>query len=115
MRRLVKNIRSIEAMLPYKQVDVSLAQKKLGRSLVSAMPIAPGIQISERHLVLKSPGDGIRWRDRHKIVGKVARRPIPADVTLDESDVVEPRDVDDSVAGYRVGGQTFYQSKPAEA
>jgi sialic acid synthase SpsE len=102
MRRLVRNIRSQEKMMHLAEsVDVSAAKNKLGRSLVSAVPIAPGEQISEKHLTLKSPGDGIPWRDRYKLIGRVARRSIPADVTLELSDVVESREY---VADPRVVG-----------
>jgi len=95
LRKLVKNIRCQEKMMHITEpVDVSAARNKLGRSLVSAKPIAPGEQISEDHLILKSPGDGIRWRDRHKLIGRVARRSIPADVTLELSDVIERVPVD---------------------
>ena len=92
LQKLIENIRSQERMMHMEDtVDISSARNKLGRSLVSAVDIPPGVVIQERHLTLKSPGDGIRWRDRHLVIGRVARRSIPADVTLDLSDVIEPR------------------------
>lgn len=94
MARLVRNIRLQHAMMMGPDPDVSEARAKLGRSVVSATAIPPGAIITEDMLCLKSPGDGIRWRDRGQLLGKVARRQIPTDVTLDISDVQEPQNVE---------------------
>jgi sialic acid synthase len=91
MFKMVRNIRAVEQMMdptPYIP-DVSAARAKLGRSLVSRRRILPGETITEDMLCLKSPGDGIRWRDRDKVIGSKARVMIPSDVTLQTSDVTQ--------------------------
>ncbi len=92
LRRLVMKIREVEEMLSTNgpPPDCSAVRAKLGRSLATARPIAAGVMIEESDLCLKSPGTGLRWADRGMIVGKAARRSLPADVTIDFTDVLEP-------------------------
>jgi len=90
LRRIVRDIRNMELALGdgVKRVaeSVSGARSKLCRSLVSKVDIAQGTEVTEDMLCLKSPGDGLLWRERGRIVGKRARRDIPVDVTLSEKD-----------------------------
>ena len=58
------------------------AKEKLARSLVSKVPIKKGTVLSEEMLVLKSPGTGLKWKEKHLIIGKKAKEDIPGDVTL---------------------------------
>jgi len=58
------------------------AKEKLARSLVSKVPIKKGTVLTEDMLTLKSPGTGLKWKERNKIIGKKAVRDIPGDVTL---------------------------------
>lgn len=88
MARLVRNIRLIEEMRHSPLLDFD-TRHKLGRSIVSARDIQPGEVIEESALCLKSPGSGLPWYDRGKLIGKSARRFIPADSTLQLSDVLE--------------------------
>lgn len=91
LRRLVQKIREVEEMKSECSVSNTLpAYVKLGRSLVTARPLAAGEVITEADVCLKSPGHGIHWPDRAAILGKVCRRALPADVTIDHSDVMEP-------------------------
>ena len=90
LRKLVEYIRlCAEAMgdgrKEYNPV-VDAARKKLSRSLTSSVAIPAGATLTEDMLILKSPGTGILWRDRGKIVGKKAARDIPVDTTLSEED-----------------------------
>jgi sialic acid synthase len=92
LRRLVRNIRTIEYSLRLEvqpEIDVSATRCKLGRSLVTARTIRKGETVDETMLCLKSPGDGIPWRDRERVLGKTARRTIPGDTTLEWADVME--------------------------
>lgn len=90
IERLVRNIRIQEQMMRhYSPVECTEAIRKLGRSLVTTRAIAAGEVIGEGDVCLKSPGSGVHWYDRDMIVGRVARRALPADVTLDVSDVME--------------------------
>lgn len=90
MERLVRNIRITEQMMRVMDpTQIEEMRAKLGRSLVTRRPIAAGAVIAESDLCLKSPGNGIGWHERGKIVGRMARRALPADVTVYESDVLE--------------------------
>ena len=90
IRRMVAKLREVEEMLGGNGefVDVTEARNKLGRSLVSVRAIKAGEIVTWDCLTLKSPGTGIPYCEASKLVGKIARRDIPADVTLDESDVM---------------------------
>ncbi len=94
LRKFVRNIRFVDEQLYARKLvirdydAIETNRKRLGRSLVSARAIRPGETITEDMLCLKSPGDGIRWADRSQIVGHVARVLIPADVTIQNSDVM---------------------------
>lgn len=65
------------------------AKEKLTRSLTSGCDIPEGTILTEDMLVLKSPGTGLSWRERMRIVGKRACRDIPANQTLREEDFEE--------------------------
>jgi sialic acid synthase SpsE len=45
--------------------------------------------LTEKMLILKSPGTGIEWTQRGLIIGKKAINDIEADVTLSVSDFYE--------------------------
>jgi sialic acid synthase SpsE len=99
IRRVVRDIRNLEkAMQPadmetlYEQIRP--AREKLGRSLVTTCDVRPGEVITPRHVTLKSPGTGIPYAERHAIIGSVARVAIPADTTIQLSDVMEPAHAD---------------------
>jgi len=62
-----------------------LAKTKLGRSLVSKIDIKKGTILTEDMLCLKSPGDGILWRDRATLLGKKAVQDLEKNITLKEN------------------------------
>jgi sialic acid synthase SpsE/spore coat polysaccharide biosynthesis protein SpsF (cytidylyltransferase family) len=90
LRRMVRYIRTVElamgdgekAFLPV----VEAAKLKLARSLTSRIHIPLGTVLTEEHLVMKSPGSGLTWNEREKLIGRTAKRDIPADTTLSYSD-----------------------------
>jgi sialic acid synthase SpsE len=90
MRMVVRDIRNMELSIGdgVKRVADSTqgAKSKLGRSLVSKRSIPAGARLTEDDLCLKSPGTGLRWRDRDKLLGRRAKHEIAADVTLSEQD-----------------------------
>jgi len=90
LRRLVQQIRTCAVALGTgrKEYDpvVESARQKLGKSLTSRSPIPAGTTLRDRMLILKCPGTGLSWQQRHRIVGKRARCDIPADQTLREED-----------------------------
>lgn len=62
------------------------AKMKLARSVTSKVDIKEGTVVSEEMICLKSPGDGLLWRDRGLIIGKKANKDISADSTLSPND-----------------------------
>ncbi len=58
------------------------AKQKLARSIVSKVPIKKGTVLTEDMLTLKSPGTGLKWKEKDVILGKTANRNIDKDVIL---------------------------------
>jgi sialic acid synthase len=75
--RMVRDIRNVELSLGEKMIFISDAvketQNKLERSLASGRDIEPGEMILEEDLHMLSPGDGLRWSERSRIIGKKAK------------------------------------------
>lgn len=90
LRLMIKYIREASKTLGdgQKIVDpaTTSAKIKLARSITSKLPIKQGTKLTESMICLKSPGDGLIWRDRHCLLGKIALRDIAADETLQEMD-----------------------------
>ena len=89
LRRLVKYIREVELARGSGKIEipnvVETAKRKLSRSLISRCEIPTGTCLTEDMLVLKSPGTGLGWHQRSRIVGKVAKQDIASDILLNES------------------------------
>ncbi len=89
--RMVRDIRNVETALgeygkPVPEV-VQEARRKLERSLASKRDLEPGTIVKEEDLCLLSPGSGLRWRERHRIVGRRVKRPIPRHTILSPEDL----------------------------
>ena len=86
LRLLVKYIRETEKMqggLVKEMIpEVESTKVKLGRSIASSKDLKKGSKLCEDMICLRSPGDGILWRDRNKILGKIILKDIPANTTL---------------------------------
>lgn len=86
LRLMVKYIRESAKTIGdgIKVVDPATASAKikLARSVTSKEAIPEGVVITESMLCLKSPGNGLKWSDRHKVIGKKAKFDIPADQTI---------------------------------
>jgi sialic acid synthase len=91
--RMVRDIRNVEKALGYrgKPVPEAVAEskRKLERSVASREEIGKGEIITEEKLVLLSPGDGLRWKERHRVIGKKAIRTIPKHSIILEEDVTD--------------------------
>ncbi len=92
--RMVRDIRNIEMALGEKKIFVSEAvenaRKKLERSLATNKDLLPGHIITESDLHLLSPGDGYKWSERNKILGKKVIRKIGKDEII-YPDLIEKR------------------------
>jgi sialic acid synthase SpsE len=86
LKKLVEYIRATELAMgsAIKEVNPATeeAKIKLARSLTSLVKVKAGTVLEEKHLCLKSPGDGIKWMGRDSVLGKKAKVDIEADVTL---------------------------------
>lgn len=80
--RMVRDIRLLELALGEERVFISegvtAAKHKLERSIASRRAIRKGETISEADIHMLSPGTGLRWVEREKVLGKVALEDIPA-------------------------------------
>lgn len=76
--RMIRDIRNIEEAVgePIKETHPSVAAtaKKLQRSLAIRHDMKKGQTIKEEDLFMVSPGDGMSWQERSKIVGKTLVR-----------------------------------------
>lgn len=91
LAQMVAGVRRVEAALGdgVKRVPGSAARAKakLRRSVVSKCRIPQGARLTEEMLCLKTAGDGLTWGERQRLLGKTARRDIPADSRLSTRDV----------------------------
>jgi sialic acid synthase len=80
--RMVRDIRNTEYAIGNYGIFISdkveATRIKLERSIASLRTIAAGEIIAESDLHLLSPGDGYKWVEKDKIVGKTALVAIPA-------------------------------------
>jgi sialic acid synthase SpsE len=76
VNRMVRDIRVLEMSMGVEDIfidkSVKSAQLKLERSIASNRFIRKGDVITENDIHLLSPGDGIKWIDRNKILGLIA-------------------------------------------
>jgi sialic acid synthase SpsE len=92
LQQMVVNIRQVEAALGRADkpvaVGVEQVKAKLGRSLVTRVPLIAGMQLQEPMLALKCPGDGLSWGERGQVVGRRLKRDVPADEKISVEDFV---------------------------
>ncbi len=73
--RMVRDIRNIEQSLGKDEIfisdSVTSAKNKLERSIATKSTLEVGEIIKENDLHMLSPGDGLRWHDRNKLIGKI--------------------------------------------
>ncbi len=81
MYRMVRDIRNLDLSLGEEKISivssVKSARTKLERSIATKKALKSGTIISEEDIHLLSPGDGIQWNDRSKILGKKIKKDIP--------------------------------------
>lgn len=84
--RMVRDIRVMDSQLGVEDIFIEpgteLARKKLERSIATKRALKKGERISEHDLHLLSPGDGFKWHEREKVVGKILSKDIQKDEIL---------------------------------
>ncbi len=89
--QMVEEIRRVEQALgePIKRVPSCVEEHRwrLQRNLVARCPIPAGTRVEEHMVCPKSAGSGIPWPQRHRALGRVARRNIAPDEPILESDL----------------------------
>ncbi|MDE5573820.1 MAG: N-acetylneuraminate synthase family protein, partial [Muribaculaceae bacterium] len=82
VNRMLRDIRVAERWMGREELyideSVSSSKQKLERSIASNRPIAAGEIITEKDIHMLSPGDGFKWADRNLVIGKTAKKDIPA-------------------------------------
>lgn len=82
LSRMVRDVRLFEMSLGREELfvepAVQQARVKLERSVASKTDLKKGHLLTEDDLHLLSPGDGIRWADRHAMLGKRLTQDVPA-------------------------------------
>jgi len=80
--RMVRDIRNLELSLGKEQLTivdaVNSAKIKLERSVATLKQIESGQIVTLNDIHLLSPGDGIKWSDKEKILGKKSKETIPS-------------------------------------
>jgi sialic acid synthase SpsE len=92
-KRLVEEIRALEKALQNK-VDKNKKAEELKemkivfeKSIVTACAIKAGTVIEDKHLAYKKPGDGIPARKFKEVIGKVAKKDMPANYKIKWEDL----------------------------
>lgn len=82
VNRMVRDIRLFEKSRGRKELfidpNVASARNKLERSIATTIDLKAGDIIDERDIHLLSPGDGFKWNDKDKVIGKKALKDIAA-------------------------------------
>lgn len=92
VNRMLRDIRVAEHWLGvedlYIDKNVASAKEKLERSIASKRLIAKGEMILEQDLHMLSPGNGFKWSERGKVIGKIAGKDIPANEIIYEDSLI---------------------------
>jgi len=90
LRRVVGYIRQVEAAMGTGDINfhdyMAPARQKLAKSLSCRRDLSQGEELREEDLELRCPGTGIRWSDRHRLVGKQAA------CHIDKHNILDPKD-----------------------
>jgi sialic acid synthase len=88
--RVVRDIRNTEIAMggETKKLipDVLPTRQKLARSVALQMPLAKGTKLTEASLFMLSPGNGLSWDQSIQMIGKRAKKDMPANVLICQED-----------------------------
>jgi sialic acid synthase len=81
--RMIRDIRNLDMSMGEEKIEivnsVESARNKLERSIAANKDLKKGTVISEKDIHLLSPGDGVKWVDKNKMIGKTLLLDIPKD------------------------------------
>lgn len=83
LNRMIRDIRVLELSMGKNELfidpEVQSAKTKLERSIATKRKMEKGEKISEKDIHLLSPGDGFKWSEKDKVIGKKLANDIDAD------------------------------------
>ena len=86
VNRMVRDIRLFEKSLGEKKIfieeSVASSKKKLERSIATNKKMKVGEIITINDIHLLSPGDGLKWSEKDKLIGKTIIKDIEKDEIL---------------------------------
>ena len=93
IRRMIRDIRNLEMSLGVEDISISesvaSSQKKLERSIATNVSLNKGDIISEENLYLLSPGDGFKWSEKEKVIGKTLLKDVLANELIYPQHIIE--------------------------
>lgn len=93
VNRMVRDIRIFEKSLGKEEIfiekGVASAKRKLERSLATIRDIKAGEILKQEDLHLLSPGDGFKWAEIDKVIGKKLVNDIPANEVIYHKDLIK--------------------------
>lgn len=88
VNRMIRDIRLLEMSMGVEDIfvpeDVQSTRNKLERSIATKRKIKQGETITINDIHLLSPGDGFKWSEKDKVVGKTAK------VDIDKDEIIYP-------------------------
>lgn len=95
VNRMIRDIRITERWLGEENImpksNLIQAKYKLERSIATLHDMRPGDIISEEDIHLLSPGDGFKWAEKDKVLGRTVKHFIPHNEIIYEKDLEEQR------------------------
>lgn len=91
IQRMMRDIRNLDLSMGVEDIfiedSVKSAKKKLERSIAVNKDMEVGTEITSDDIHLLSPGDGFRWSEREKVIGKKLKSSISRDELIYEADL----------------------------
>lgn len=92
VNRMIRDIRVAEHWMGREELyvapDVTSAKIKLERSIATLKTVNPGEIITEEMLHMLSPGDGYKWSERNRLIGRRVKKAIP------KNEIIYPTDLE---------------------
>ncbi len=80
VHRMVRDIRLLDQSMGIEDIfivpETASVKEKLERSIASKRTLVKGAIITEDDIHMLSPGDGFKWAERHKVIGKIVKESI---------------------------------------